>query len=69
MNALTTDLRKGGTLTCKYPKGGYRNILKKHIGVIKALGCSQNGVYATIQEEDGKNRSLSLSKMIDPVVG
>ena len=60
-----TNIRKGQTLTCKYPKHGRRNILKRHTGVIEGLGCSDNGVYATIRSESGRVRSLSLEKMID----
>jgi len=43
------------------------NILKRHTGTIKAVGCSVNGIYATIHQADGTYRSLLLSKMIDPV--
>ena len=59
------NIRKGQTLTCKYPKHGRRNILKRHSGVVEAMGCTHNGVYATIRSENGQVRSLSLEKMID----
>jgi hypothetical protein len=67
MATLATNFVKGQTLTCKYPKHGRMNILKRHTGTIKAVGCSVNGIYATIHQADGTYRSLLLSKMIDPV--
>ena len=68
MATLATNLYVGQTLTTKYPKHGRLNILKLHTGLIEATGLGPNGPYATIQEKDGKHRSLSLSKMIEPVV-
>ena len=59
------NIRKGQTLTCKYPKHGRRNILKRHTGTVERLGCSDNGVYATVRNSEGVVRNLSLSKMID----
>ena len=60
-----SNIRKGQTLTCKYPKHGRRNILKRHTGTVERLGCSDNGVYATVRNSEGVVRNLSLSKMID----
>jgi thiosulfate reductase/polysulfide reductase chain A len=37
MATLATNFVKGQTLTCKYPKHGRMNILKRHTGTIKAL--------------------------------
>jgi len=68
MATLATNLIKGQTLTCKYPKHGRLNILKRHTGVIAKVGSAHNGIYATIQSEDGTHRSLLLSKMIEPVL-
>jgi hypothetical protein len=65
MATLATNFYKGQTLTTKYPKHGRLNILKLHTGVIQKVGCGPLGIFATIQE---KHRSLSLSKMIEPVV-
>ena len=68
MATLATNLYVGQTLTTEYPKHGRLNILKLHTGVIEKVGCGPLGIFATIQEKDGKHRSLSLSKMIEPVV-
>ena len=61
------NMVKGDTLACKYPKHGRRNILKRHEGQIEKLGVSKNGLYATIRNEAGTVRTLSFSKMVDPV--
>ena len=66
MNVFTNlQVVKGDTLSCKYPKHGRRNILKRHEGVVENLGFSKNGPYATIRSESGTVRSLSFCKMID----
>jgi hypothetical protein len=67
--SIKPNIRKGQTVTCKYPKHGTRNILKLHSGVVESLGCTHNGVYATIRSDNGQVRSLSLEKMIDLTVG
>ena len=59
-------LKKGDTLTCKYPKHGRRNILKRHTGTVEKVSSGAGGLYATIRSEDGAVRSLSYSRMIDP---
>ena len=61
------DIKKGDTLSCKYPKHGRLNILKNHTGVVEKLGVSDNGVYVTLRSESGTVRSLSLDKVIEPV--
>ena len=40
MTFLTHNLnvRKGDTLSCKYPKHGRLNILKRHVGVVEDGG-------------------------------
>jgi len=59
---------KGKSLRVKYPKHGRLNILKLHQGVIEKTGWTpQNGVYATIRSPEGVCRSLSVSKMIEPI--
>ncbi len=60
------NLRKGDTLTCKYPKHGRRNILKRHTGTVEKVSSGQGGLYATIRSENGAVRSLSYARMIDP---
>ena len=64
-NVINLNLVKGDSLSCKYPKHGRRNILKRHAGVVENLGFSKNGPYATIRSESGAVRSLSFCKMID----
>ena len=65
---LTNSLnnKKGDTLSCKYPKHGRLNILKRHKGVVEKLGVSDNGVYVTLRNANGTVRSLSLDKVIEP---
>ena len=63
------SLRKGDQLTCKYPKHGRRNILKRHAGTVENVSSGANGLYATVRAENGQVRNLSYSKMIDPSVG
>ena len=60
------NLKKGDTLTCKYPKHGRRNILKRHTGTVEKVSSGQGGLYATIRSENGAVRSLSYARMIDP---
>ena len=59
-------IRKGDTLSCKYPKHGRLNILKRHTGVVEDGGVGPNGAYLTISDIEGVSRSLSLDKMIEP---
>ena len=68
MMFLTNNLnvKKGDTLSCKYPKHGRLNILKQHTGVVEKIGVSDNGVYVTLREAAGTVRSLSLDKVIEP---
>jgi hypothetical protein len=61
------NIKKGDTLSCKYPKHGRLNILKRHTGVVEKLAVSDNGVYVTLRNENGTVRSLSLDKVIEPV--
>lgn len=63
-NILT--LKRGDTLSCKYPKHGRRNILKRHTGTVEKVSSGNGGLYATIRSDDGSVRSLSYSRMIDP---
>ena len=61
------NVRKGDRFTCKYPKHGRLNILKRHRGTVEKLGVSDNGLYLTLRESNGAIRSLSVDKMIEPV--
>ena len=62
-NAMS--LGKGDSITCKYPKHGRRNILKRHSGTVEKVGVGAGGLYATIRSDSGIVRSLSFNKMID----
>ena len=68
-NSSLLSLRKGDQLTCKYPKHGRRDILKRHEGTVENVSSGANGLYATVRAENGQVRSLSYSKMIDPSIG
>lgn len=65
---VITNFKVGQTIACKYPKHGTRNILCNQEGKILKAGVSANGLFATIQRLDGTYRTLSLSRMIDPVI-
>ena len=67
-NPRSAKLRVGANAECLYPMHGNRNILGKRIGQVKKLGYGPNGVYFTIQEKDGKYRSLSKNKTINLVI-
>ena len=62
------SLRKGDTISCKYPKHGRRTILKRHSGTVENIGSGANGLYATVRAESGQVRNLSYAKIIDPQV-
>ena len=62
------SLRKGDKISCKYPKHGRRNILKRHVGKVENIGSGANGLYATVRAESGQVRNLSYAKIIDPQV-
>ena len=66
MKNLTVTI--GSKLVCKYPKHGTRNILKRHEGTVEKVGVGPRGPYATVRHADGTARTLSHSRMIDPVV-
>ena len=67
-NSSLLSLRKGDEISCKYPKHGRRNILKRHTGTVEKVSSGANGLYATVRAESGKVRNLSYSKMIDPQI-
>jgi hypothetical protein len=62
------SLRKGDKISCKYPKHGTRNILKRHVGTVERVSSGAGGLYATVRAEAGQVRNLSFSKIIDPMV-
>ena len=45
------SLRKGDKISCKYPKHGRRNILKRHTGTVEKVSSGANGLYATVRAE------------------
>jgi hypothetical protein len=67
MHAITNFVI-GQRLQCKYPQHGTRNILCNRDGNIVKAGVTKNGLFATIKSADGTYRSLSVSRMIDPVL-
>jgi hypothetical protein len=74
MTVLTNKIRvvPGSQLSCLYPKHGRRNILTRQTGEVTRYGNGdggQFGPYVTIRREDGTHRTLSLVKMVQPVVG
>jgi len=56
--------RNGRKISVFYPSGGYRNNLRKVEGVKLRSGTGPNGKFITVQEDNGKIRSLSLSKVV-----
>jgi hypothetical protein len=64
---MLPNLFRGRMLRCKYPKNGKSNILKWYRGTIQKVGSSKNGIYVTIQQNDGQYRTLLLDKMIEAI--
>jgi hypothetical protein len=68
MNVFTNfSLRKGGDFSCKYPKHGTLNILKRYAGKVEQFGFGPHGPYAVVRSKDNKVRTLRCDRMIDPV--
>jgi len=64
-----TRVRVGDLFSCQYPVDGRKNILKNHVGVVRAVGRGANGPYLTIEEVAGKQyRTLLYKKMYRPKV-
>lgn len=56
--------RNGRKINVLYPSGGHRNNLRKVEGVKLRSGTGPNGKFITVQELDGRIRSLTLSKVV-----
>lgn len=62
-------LAVGQLFSCQYPVDGRKNILKNHVGVIKAITRGPNGTYITLEEVQGQEyRNLLYKKMYRPKV-
>ena len=68
----TINVNTGSSLSCLYPKHGRRNINTRQRGKVVGFGNGSDikgfGPYVTIKREDGSYRTLSLVKMIRPIV-
>ena len=56
--------RNDRRVSCLYPVGGKKNVLRKVSGVKLASFTGPNGRGITVQEDNGKIRSLSISKCV-----
>jgi hypothetical protein len=64
---MVTDLynkRNERKINCLYPVGGNSNMLRKVEGIKLRSFTSRNGRGITVQEKDGKIRSLLTSKIV-----
>ena len=61
---IKTHKRVGSQVEFFYPKGGTSNILRIISGEVIAKGEGPNGPFLTVQEIDGKIRSLSTKKIV-----
>ena len=63
---LSSALKVGQRIRCKYPKHGRLNVLKWHEGVVEKTGFGPNGTYALIHDPNsGKYRTLRCDRMVD----
>jgi len=51
-------------ISCLYPVGGKSNVLRRVEGVKLASFTGPGGRGITVQEKDGKIRSLSMNKVV-----
>jgi hypothetical protein len=51
-------------ISCLYPVGGTSNVLRRVEGVKLASFTGPGGRGITVQEKDGKIRSLSMNKVV-----
>jgi hypothetical protein len=51
-------------ISCLYPVGGSSNVLRRVEGVKLASFTGPGGRGITVQEKDGKIRSLSMNKVV-----
>ena len=56
--------RNGRKVNVLYPQGGTSNVLRRVNGVKLRSGTGPSGKFITVQEADGKIRSLTLSKIV-----
>lgn len=56
--------RNGRKINVLYPQGGNKNVLRSVNGIKLRSGTGPNGKFITVQETDGKIRSLTLSKVV-----
>lgn len=63
---LMNKVRVGNILKCLYPKDGRKNILTRQQGRVERV--AKNGSWVTIERTDGSYRTLSGSKMVNPVI-
>jgi hypothetical protein len=68
MSNFLQSIGRGKVVSCKYPKHGTRNILKRHVGTVERAGFGPNGPYVTLRHADGTARTLRYDRMVDPVV-
>ena len=56
--------RNGRKINVLYPVNGNKNVLRSVNGIKLRSGTGRNGKFITVQETDGKIRSLTLSKVV-----
>jgi hypothetical protein len=56
--------RNDRKISCLYPVGGTSNVLRRVEGVKLASFTGPSGRGITVQEKDGKIRSLSMNKVV-----
>ena len=58
------EKRNQRKISCLYPVGGTSNVLRRVEGVKLASFTGPGGRGITVQEKDGKIRSLSMNKVV-----
>ena len=62
---IRTHKRVGSRINVLYPVHGNRNVLRNVIGEVLEKGNGPGGPFLTVQEDDGKIRSLSTRKIVE----
>jgi hypothetical protein len=62
---IKTHKRVGSNVNFLYPTHGKMNVLRRVCGVVLEKGVGPNGPYLTIQESNGKIRSMSTKKIVE----
>ena len=57
-------LKEGDRVSFKYPKHGTRNVLRTVVGSVDHVGKGTNSYYVTVNEDSGKVRSFSESRIV-----